>query len=54
MNGEWGVVSCCLFNLYMQHGQEARTTIILRFRVTQFSYTSATPEFLPYSLFPIP
>jgi|GEM_PF-4937047 len=34
-------VSCCALNLYMGRGQDARTTIILRFRLIQSSCTSA-------------
>jgi len=34
-------VSCCVFNLYTGSGQDARTTMILRFCVIQLSCTSA-------------
>ncbi|WP_223278623.1 hypothetical protein [Nostoc sp. 'Peltigera membranacea cyanobiont' 232] len=43
-----GRLSCCVFNLYMRCGQDARTTIILRFRTIQFSCTSA------YHCVPVP
>jgi hypothetical protein len=37
-------ISCCALNLYMGRGQDARTTIILRFRLIQSSCTSAYPK----------
>jgi len=35
------VLSCCAFNLYIERGQDARTTIILRFPLVQSSCASA-------------
>jgi len=35
------VISCCAFNLYIERGQDARTTIILRFPLVQSSCASA-------------
>jgi len=34
-------ISCCAFNLYIERGQDARTTIILRFPLVQSSCASA-------------